>query len=138
MGNWNFDNTDDLISPLGYQVAINSVNHSETIHRDFAMPWMLEDKANERTGEALFHREFGRTASYYANRTFVPEYRKYPTEILSPNRTYDINRAADLCGDSYQCQYDYVMTLNRDLAHFTRNYYDTFTQINALNKKESK
>lgn len=99
---------------------------------------MLEDKESKLLGAALFHREFGRTASYYANRTFEPEYRKYPTEILPANRTYDINRAMDLCGDSYQCQYDYVMTLNRDLAHFTRNYYDTYTQIRALNKKESK
>lgn len=129
---------DDLTSPQGYQVPITSVNHSETIHRDFALHWMLEDKESKLLGAALFHREFGRTASYYANRTFEPEFRKYPSEILPPNRTYDINRAMDLCGDSYQCQYDYVMTLNRDLAHFTRNYYDSYTQIRALNKKESK
>lgn len=114
------------------------MNHSETIHRDFGLHWMLEDKESKLKGVALFHREFGRTASYYANRTFQPEYRKYPTEILPPNRTHDINRAIDLCGESYQCQYDYVMTLNRDLAHFTRNYYDTYTQIRALNKRESK
>lgn len=137
-GVWNFDGTDDLISPQGFQVPINSVNHSETIHKDFALHWMLEDKENKLLGGTLFYREFGRTASYYANRTFEPEYRKYPTEILPLNRTHDINRAIDLCGDSYQCQYDYVMTLNRDLAHFTKNYYDTYTQINALNKKESK
>lgn len=137
-GVWNFDPADDLTSPQGYQVPITSVNHSATIHMDFAMPWMLEDKENKLLGAALFHREFGRTASYYANRTFEPEYRKYPHEILPVNRTYDINRALELCGDSYQCQYDYVMTLNRDLAHFTRNYYDTYTQIRALNKKEGK
>ncbi|XP_011644865.1 protein mesh isoform X1 [Pogonomyrmex barbatus] len=135
-GIWNFDPIDDLTSPTGYQVPIGSVNHSETIHTDFAIHWMLEDKESKLLGAALFHREFGRTASYYANRTFQPEFRKYPTEILPPNRTYDINRAIDLCGESYQCQYDYVMTLNRDLAHFTRNYYDTYTQIRALNKKE--
>lgn len=114
------------------------MNHSETIHRDFALQWMLEDKENKVKGGALFHREFGRTASYYANQSFIPEFRKYPQEILPINRTHDINRAIDLCGESYQCQYDYAMTLNRDLAHFTRNYYDTYTQITALNKRESK
>jgi len=136
-GIWNFDVTDDLTNPSGYRVPINSVNHSETIHRDFGLHWMLEDKESKLKGAALFHREFGRMASYYANRTFQPEYRKYPSEIIPPNRTHDINRAIDLCGDSYQCQYDYAMTLNRDLAHFTRNYYDTYTQIKELNKRES-
>lgn len=135
-GIWNFDPVDDLTNPSGYQVPITSVNHSATIHTDFAIHWMLEDKENKFLGAALFHREFGRTASYYANRTFQPEFRKYPSEILPVNRSRDIMRAVDLCGDSYQCQYDYAMTLNRDLAHFTRNYYDTYTQIRALNKKE--
>lgn len=137
-GIWNFDPTDDLTNPQGYPVPITSVNHSATIHTDFAMHWMLEDKESKLLGAALFHREFGRTASYYANRTFEPEYRKFAQDILPANRSYDIDRAKELCDDSYQCQYDYVMTLNRDQAHFTRNYYDTITQIRALNKRESK
>lgn len=127
-----------MISPNGFQVPVNSVNHSESVHKDFAVHWLLEDNETKLKGAGLFTREFGRLASYYANRTFTPEYRKYPKEILPVNRTNDINRAMDLCGDSYQCQYDYVMTLNRDLAHFTRNYYDTYTKIKALNGKEGK
>lgn len=126
------------MSPNGYQVPVTGVNHSETIHRDFAIQWMLEDNANEQIGNALFTRDFGRSASFYSNRSFVPEFRKYPRDILPVNRTYDIDRAKDLCGDSYQCQYDYVMTLNRDLAHFTRNYYDTYTKIRASNNKEGR
>ncbi|XP_032663680.1 protein mesh isoform X1 [Odontomachus brunneus] len=135
-GNWNFDITDDLMTPNGYRVPINSVNHSETIHKDFAIHWMLEDNANELVGNALFTRDFGRLSSFYSNRSFVPEYRKYPKEILPVNRTKDILRASELCGDSYQCQYDYAMTLNRDLAHFTKNYYDTYSKIRASNSKE--
>lgn len=49
-----------------------------------------------------------------------------------------MDRAHELCGESYQCQYDYAMTLNRDLAHFTKNYHDTLTQIKAINAKRSK
>lgn len=126
------------MTPNGYQVPINSVNNSETIHKDFAIHWMLEDNANELIGNALFTRDFGRLSSFYSNRSFVPEYRKYPKEILPVNRTTDILRAIDLCGDSYQCQYDYTMTLNRDLAHFTKNYYDTYSKIKAANSKEGK
>lgn len=51
-------------------------------------------------------------------------------------RTNDIQRAVDLCGETYQCQYDYAMSLNRDLAHFTKNYYDTYTKIRDLNMNE--
>lgn len=58
--------------------------------------------------------------------------------MLDIFRSVDIERARELCGDSYQCQYDYAMTLNRDLAHFTKNYHDTLTQIKAINSGRSK
>lgn len=59
--------------------------------------------------------------------------------ILALNfRTDDRISAHDFCGESYQCQYDYAMTLNRDFAHFTKNYYDSYTQIRASNAKRSK
>lgn len=57
--------------------------------------------------------------------------------ILLFRRSYDIQRAADLCGDSYQCRYDYAMSLNRDMAHFTKNYYNTYTEIREINMKET-
>lgn len=43
--------------------------------------------------------------------------------------------AISLCGDAYQCLYDYSMSLNRDMAHFTRNYLDSFVNIKAKNKE---
>ncbi|KAG7203627.1 hypothetical protein KM043_013662 [Ampulex compressa] len=135
LGTWNFDKTDDLMSPSGQQVSISNLNHFETLHRDFALHWMLEDKEDNLKGGALFTREFGRTASFYANRTFHPEWRKDPKDILPRNRTDDIKRAEDFCGDLYQCKYDYALTLNRDLAHFTKNYYDSYTQIKEINSK---
>lgn len=49
----------------------------------------------------------------------------------------DILRAEELCGESYQCQFDYALTLNRDLAHFTKNYHDTLSQIKAINSRRS-
>lgn len=58
------------------------------------------------------------------------------TFIVFCCRVYDVVRAEELCGDSYQCQYDYAMSLNRDLAHFTRNYYDTYTKIRYTNLED--
>ena len=46
-------------------------------------------------------------------------------------------RAEEICGTNYQCQYDYAMTLNRDMAHFTKNYYDTVTQIREIHSRRS-
>ncbi|XP_076619313.1 sushi domain containing 2 mesh isoform X1 [Colletes latitarsis] len=132
-GKWNIDIMDDLLTPDGQQVASSNLNHFESVHKNFASKWMLEDNEDDLKGGALFTREFGRTASYYSNKTFEPEYRKTAQEILPSNRSEDIQRSLDLCGDSYQCQYDYALSLNRDLAHFTKNYYDTYTKIRYTN-----
>lgn len=72
--------------PDGRQAALPSLNNFETTHKDFAIHWLLEDKENRYKGAALFTREFGRTASYYSNITFEPEWRKSPQDILPPNR----------------------------------------------------
>ncbi|KAK2579800.1 hypothetical protein KPH14_008682 [Odynerus spinipes] len=136
-GNWSHDITDDFTNPDGQLAAVSNLNNFEEVHKNFAMNWLLEDKEVENKGAALFTREFGRTATFYANRKFQPEFRRTPEEILPANRTEDRIRANALCGDSYQCKYDYAMTLNRDFAHFTKNYYDTYTQIKAINDKKT-
>lgn len=85
-GTWNFDITDDLTTPDGNQVSATNLNHFETVHKDFGINWMLEDKEDPQKGGALFTRKFGRTSSYYANRTFEAEWRKTPAEIIPSNR----------------------------------------------------
>ncbi|XP_035724650.1 protein mesh-like isoform X2 [Vespa mandarinia] len=134
-GNWSHDITDDFTNPDGQLASVGNLNNFEEVHKNFAMNWLLEDKETDDKGAALFTREFGRTATFFANRKFQAEFHRTPEEILPANRTEDRNRANALCGDSYQCKYDYAMTLNRDFAHFTRTYYDTYTQIKAINDK---
>lgn len=96
---------------------------------------MLSDGDTPNVGAGLFTREFGRTASFYANATFRPEWRREPSEFLPANRSHDVEMAASLCGESYQCRYDYGMSLNRDMAHFTRNYYDSAINIRTVNER---
>ncbi|XP_026473837.1 protein mesh isoform X2 [Ctenocephalides felis] len=134
LGNWSWDMADDFVKPDGTFVPVN-LNSFESVHKDFARHWMLADRENEHLGAALFTREFGRTASYYANSSFIPNWVKEPKDFLPSNRSSDINRAEDLCGESYQCRYDYGMTLNRDMAHFTKNYYDSAINIKDKNSK---
>lgn len=50
-------------------------------------------------------------------------------------RIDDIDDAKRLCGDNYQCKYDYAMSLNRDLADFTKNYYNSWKNIRDTNSK---
>lgn len=115
-------------------IGINP-NSFEQVHREFGLRWMLADRDLPGVGAALFTREFGRTASYYTNASFIPNYIREPKDFLPSNRSYDIERATELCGESYQCRYDYGMTLNRDLAHFTKNYYDSLINIRNLNSE---
>lgn len=86
LGKWNFDIVDDMINPDGQQISGTNLNHFEDVHKNFAVHWMLEDKEDDEKGGALFTREFGRTASFYSNRTFEPEWRRAPADILPANR----------------------------------------------------
>lgn len=96
---------------------------------------MLSDRDTENVGAAMFTREFGRTASYFANASFIPNFIREPRDFLPPNRTHDVIMATDLCGESYQCRYDFGMSLNRDMAHFTKNYYTSAINIRTTNEE---
>lgn len=86
------------------------------------LPGQLTDREQKDIGVALFTREYGRTASYYNDNQFIPNFLREPVDFLPVNRSYDVARAIEICQDSYQCRYDYGMTLNRDMAEFTKNY----------------
>lgn len=96
---------------------------------------MLSDREQPGVGAALFTREFGRLASHFANSSFLPNFIRDPINFLPPNRSHDIERANELCGESYQCRYDYGMSLDREMAHFTKNYYDSAVNIRETNMR---
>ncbi|CAH0391044.1 unnamed protein product [Bemisia tabaci] len=137
LGKWSLDQSDDFVLPDGSTVNPN-LNNFERVHRDFAIKWLLEDREDKNKGAALFHREYGRTASYYASEYFVPEWRSTPFDIIPANRSQDVIRANELCGDSYQCKYDYAVSLNRDLAYYTLSYQKQFTAIKSQNSPEKR
>lgn len=96
---------------------------------------MLTDREQDGVGAALFTREFGRLSSHFSNATFRPNFIREPRDFLPANRTRDIEMASELCGESYQCRYDFGMTLDREMAHFTKNYYDSAVNIRTVNDK---
>ncbi|KAJ9599570.1 hypothetical protein L9F63_009968, partial [Diploptera punctata] len=138
LGNWSNDVLDDFTLPDGLKVGVptTEINNFEIENFQYVIGWIIEDKEDPEKGVALFTRENGRTADFYANKTFVPEYRKRPEDIIPSNRSSDLERARELCSDKYQCLYDYALSLNRDLAHFTLNYLNSFTEIKAKKRRE--
>ncbi|KAG8228908.1 hypothetical protein J437_LFUL011156 [Ladona fulva] len=84
-GNWSNDETDDFALPDGQHVAVQ-VNSMERVHRDFAIHWILDDKEDTNKGGSLFNHDFIKTASYYANKTFEPEWRIILDELIPANR----------------------------------------------------
>ncbi|KAL1114994.1 hypothetical protein AAG570_007817, partial [Ranatra chinensis] len=135
LGNWSFDASDDFTLPDGQIVQVGNMQDFERVHKEFAIKWLLEDRTEAAKGTPLFTRENDHTASYYANKTFVPIWKKTPQEIIPPNRTSDIQKAEQLCGDSYQCKFDYAVSLNREMALYTLLYYSTYTKIKQQNKR---
>ncbi|XP_066998795.2 protein mesh isoform X2 [Anabrus simplex] len=136
-GNWSFDLMDELTLPNGQKVVPDlNVNSFESIHKSFGLYWMLEDRENPDIGSALFSREYMRTASYYGNRTFVAEWKKYATEIVPYNRTSrdrELQDGVSYCGDSYQCRFDYAVSLNRELAFYSKQHHDDYSKIRKKN-----
>lgn len=126
---------DDLVLPDGNIVQGANLNNFEQVHRQFAMHWMLSDRPVQGVGAALFTREFGRSSSYYANATFLPNFVREPAEFLPANRSHDVRMAEQLCGESYQCRFDYGMSLSRDMAFYTKQYYDSAIQIRTTNER---
>ena len=41
----------------------------------------------------------------------------------------DADKVEQVCGESYQCKYDYSTTLNMEFALFTKYYQDQFINI---------
>jgi len=132
-GNWTFDMEDDFTTPDGnwknwnFDTSDTNLNWKQ-IHDDFALQWLVHDKGSEEVGKSLFHHENGRSSNFFHRADFQPEYDILP-EIPENVTWVDADKVSDLCGDSYQCKYDYSTTLSAEFARFTKYYQDQFVNI---------
>lgn len=55
--------------------------------------------------------------------------RTTPIHLFPSCRTTPIEDINRVCGDSYQCYFDYVVSLKRDFAVMTKYYQDQFVNI---------
>ncbi|CAL4067748.1 unnamed protein product, partial [Meganyctiphanes norvegica] len=126
-GNWTFDPEDDFVLPNGEPGPQVDPNNLEVIHNDFALKWVLDDKENPLVGKSLFYHQPSRSSNYYYDANFEPEWNAIPE--LHENATTPIEDINQVCGDSYQCHFDYIVTLRRDFAVMTKYYQDQFVNI---------
>lgn len=87
MGNWSYDIGDDFMLANGSMPDLPiMMNDFSQIHRRFGVAWMVDDHDDKVLGHSLFVREHGRSSSAYNNGSFVPEFRKFITDIIPSNR----------------------------------------------------
>ncbi|XP_063911359.1 protein mesh isoform X1 [Zophobas morio] len=136
-GNWSFDVLDDFTLPDGTRTGVSTnLNDMERVYNDFGMRWILDDVEDPQKGAALFTRENGQSASTFNNKTFKPEFSMVLETLIPENRSEYRNKAYDLCtASNYDCLYDYAMTYNRDVAHFSANYKASIKSLKATNRE---
>ncbi|CAH1121477.1 unnamed protein product [Ceutorhynchus assimilis] len=136
LGNWSFNKEDDFTLPDGSKVSVaTNVNDMERVYTTFGSLWMVDDVLDSNKGRAMFLRENGQSSANFNNKSFVPIFAMTPEEIIPANRSSQIDRTYQICTSKmYECYYDYAMTLNRDLAHYTQNYKATIYQYKELSR----
>jgi len=138
-GNFSFDMRDDFTTPDGklwnkgwnpdlYADSNDKQEVWKDVNDEFASKWLVHDKETPELGKSLFYHENGRSANSYHQSTWVPEFQLYP-EIPQNVTWVSDELVRDLCGDSYQCQYDYATTLSKEFAMFSKYYQDQFVNI---------
>jgi hypothetical protein len=121
-GNWSGLIEDDFVLPDGSLGPFGNMNNLGTMHTQFGQKWAIDSLAAENRGSSLFYHENGKSGSTYTDRDFLPEFSIDPLQILPLNVTLKPTTVESFCGESYQCKYDYSVTLSEEFAHWTKFY----------------
>lgn len=128
-GNWTFNVDDDFTLPSGDEKSFSAdTSQLSRIHKEFAEEWVLHDKEVVGIGKSLFFHENGRSSNFFYRARWEPEFDILP-EIPENVTWVDSELVEEICGESYQCKYDYSTTLSKEFAQFTKYYQDQFVNI---------
>ncbi|XP_045479258.1 protein mesh isoform X3 [Harmonia axyridis] len=139
-GNWSFDITDDFTKPDGTKNPITvNINDMQNVYDNFGKLWMIDDSEDPTIGQSLFLNEYDRTAAFYNDLDFVPEFRMNIKDLIPTNISdYYIPLAYQACSNKdYQCLYDYAMTLDKDCAFFTTIFKSGLKEIREASKERT-
>jgi len=120
LGKYSKNYLDDFTLPNGQQINVQS--SQEDIHTRFGMAYRVHDRigiGEEHKVASLFHHN-AISFAYYDDPNFIPEFRLPPP--LPEYAQFLQNDMDHVCADSKACQYDYVMTLDKDFAKITKEF----------------
>ncbi|XP_070567840.1 protein mesh-like isoform X2 [Ptychodera flava] len=100
LGTWNDNPDDDLLTPEGNYVPVNS--SLQDIHYDFGMTWAIVP------ADSLFYYRVGEDAHTSTDLTYEP--------LFNLPRSNDSDEVTDICGASLQCIFDYLVTGDEETA----------------------
>lgn len=101
LGNWD-DNSENDLTPQNQGKPIDPKNRKE-IHYNFGSTWQVTDV------QTLFMYREQKNWSYYKKGDFTPTF-----EV--PGDDSDAN---NICGNDFECKFDYAVTKNKQLAEIT-------------------
>lgn len=111
----------------------------QNVYDNFGKLWMIDDSEDPTIGQSLFLNEYDRTAAFYNDLDFVPEFRMNIKDLIPTNISdYYIPLAYQACSNKdYQCLYDYAMTLDKDCAFFTTIFKSGLKEIREASKERT-
>ncbi|CAG2109013.1 unnamed protein product, partial [Medioppia subpectinata] len=120
LGLYSRDARDDFTLPTGQQISLQSTQ--EDIHMRFGKAWRVQDRvsvSDVTQVASLFHHD-AIPFAFYDDPNFLPEFGLPPrlpdwAEHLRPEME-------SVCADSIPCQYDYVMTFDKEYAKVTKQH----------------
>jgi hypothetical protein len=135
-GNYSGMIEDDFTLPDGISNIAAGMNNIQQIHNEFGRHWMIDGESPDLKGYSLFYHENHKTSSHYNDPRFIPMFYTEPRQIIPLNVTLKPETVEDICGNSYQCKYDYSLTLNEEYGHWAKYYQQTFLELKERGLKQ--
>nr|XP_022317554.1 sushi domain-containing protein 2-like [Crassostrea virginica] len=114
LGNYNGDDKDDFISR--HNVVLPSNSSMKDLHYKFGMTWEVQ------RNESLFTRSNTGSSNISYEPIFLDDIR---------NPDLNLSVVVELCGENKQCQYDYRVTGNENIAKGTMKFIEKFKEIES-------
>lgn len=114
LGNFNGDDNDDFITR--HNLVLPSDSSMRDLHYKFGMTWEVQGN------ESLFNRSGTVNNAINYEPIFLEE-------IRNPELNFSV--VLELCGDNKQCQYDYSVTGNEQIAKGTMKFIEKFKEIES-------
>ncbi|XP_033100065.1 sushi domain-containing protein 2-like [Anneissia japonica] len=113
LGTWNDDWNDDFLTPNGFTLHRNAT--LPEIHFNFGELWRIDPE------NSLFYYEPGKDNNDYSDSTFIP--------IFDPPNNVNVDEVQLVCGDIFECIFDYQVTENPAIAKGTRTSVDELVDV---------